>query len=128
MKGAADFVTTVQPLTLWPMKRWYGKLLGFIAGVLLMRTNPLLGAMLGLLIGHAFDADWFRSPRENPYRVLGLTEEANDAEVDLAYRRLISQYHPDRMNGVAEELRKQAEVKAREINAAYDRIKTLRRK
>ena len=110
------------------MKRWYGKLLGVFAGAALFRPNPLLGALIGLLIGHAFDADWFRSPRDNPYGVLGLTEEANDAEVDLAYRRLITQYHPDKLTGVADELRRRAEVKAREINAAYDRIKTLRRR
>ena len=108
------------------MKRWYGKLLGFFAGAALLRSNPPLGALIGLLIGHAFDTDWFRLRRDNPYAVLGLTEEASDAEVDQAYRRLISQYHPDRMAGVADELRRRA--KAREINAAYDRIKTLRRK
>ena len=108
------------------MKRVYGKLLGFFAGAALLRANPLLGALLGLLIGHALDADWFKSPRDNPYRVLGLTEEATDAEVDLAYRRLIAQYHPDRMIGAADELRRQAETKAREINGAYDRIRTLR--
>jgi DnaJ-class molecular chaperone len=108
------------------MKRVYGKLLGFFAGAALLRANPLLGALLGLLIGHALDADWFKSPRDNPYRVLGLTEEATDAEVDLAYRRLIAQYHPDRMVGAADELRRQAETKAREINGAYDRIRTLR--
>ena len=108
------------------MKRVYGKLLGFFAGAALLRANPLLGALLGLLIGHAFDADWFKSPRDNPYRVLGLTEEATDAEVDLAYRRLIAQYHPDRLMGAADDLRRQAEAKAREINGAYDRIRTLR--
>ena len=108
------------------MKRVYGKLLGFFAGAALLRANPLLGALLGLLIGHALDADWFKSPRDNPYRVLGLTEEATDAEVDLAYRRLIAQYHPDRMIGAADDLRRQAETKAREINGAYDRIRTLR--
>jgi len=107
------------------MKRWYGKLFGFIAGWLLLR-HPA-GGLVGLLIGHAFDSDWFRSPRDNPYRVFGLTEEASDAEVDLAYRRLIRQYHPDKTEGLAEELRRQAGDKAREINAAYDRIKTLRK-
>jgi DnaJ-class molecular chaperone len=107
-------------------QRWYGKLLGFIAGWLLLR-HPA-GGLLGLMIGHAFDADWFRSPRDNPYRVFGLAEDANDAEIDLAYRRLIGQYHPDRLAGAAPELRQQAERKARELNAAYDRIKTLRRK
>jgi DnaJ-domain-containing protein 1 len=110
------------------MKRWYGKLLGFFAGAALLRGNPLLGALVGLLLGHAFDADWFRSPRDNPWRVLGLTEEASEAEVDLAYRRLISQYHPDKLAGAADELRRQAEARAREINAAYDRIQALRRK
>ncbi len=110
------------------MKRWYGKLLGFFAGAALLRSNPPLGALIGLLIGHAFDSDWFRLRRDNPYALFGLTEEASDAEVDQAYRRLISQYHPDRMAGAADELRRQAEAKSREINAAYDRIKALRKR
>ncbi|RNF84393.1 J domain-containing protein [Montanilutibacter psychrotolerans] len=110
------------------MKRWYGKLLGFFAGAALLRGNPLLGAALGLLIGHAFDSDWFKLARDNPYSVLGLTSDANDAEVDQAYRRLISQYHPDRLAGAARELREQAETRAREINGAYDRIKALRKR
>ena len=110
------------------MKRWYGKLLGAIAGALLLRVNPLLGGLVGLLIGHAFDSDWFKSDRDNPYRVLGLTEEASDAEIDLAWRRLIAQYHPDKLNGVADELRRQAGIRARAINAAYDRIQTLRKR
>jgi len=100
--------------------RWYGKLLGFIAGALLFRPNPLFGAVVGLLLGHAFDSDWFRLNKENPYRELGLTSEATDAEVERAYRKLISQYHP--------ELQQQAEQKSRRINAAYDRIKTLRKR
>ena len=108
------------------MKRWYGKLFGFIAGWLLLR-HPF-GGLLGLLLGHAFDEDWFKSNRDTPHRVLGVTEDASDAEVDQAYRRLISQYHPDKLVGVAEELRREAEAKASEINAAYDRIKQLRKR
>ena len=50
-----------------------------------------------------------------------------DAEVEQAYRRLIGQYHPDRLVGVAEDLRRQAEDKAGEINAAYERIRKQRR-
>jgi curved DNA-binding protein CbpA len=60
--------------------------------------------------------------------VLGLTEDADDAEVDRAWRRLIAQYHPDRLPGAAAELRQQAEARARVINRAYDRIQVLRRK
>ena len=113
------------------MNRWYGKLLGFIAGAALLRGNPLLGALIGLLIGHAFDIDWFglaKLRRDNPYAVLGVTSDASDAEIDQAYRRLISQYHPDKLAGAASNLRRQAETKAREINGAYDRIKTLRKR
>ena len=110
------------------MNRWYGKLLGFFAGAALLRGNPLLGAALGLLIGHAFDIDWFKLRRDNPYAVLGLTSDASDAEIDQAYRRMISQYHPDKLAGAASELRQQAEAKARDINGAYDRIKTLRKR
>lgn len=106
--------------------RWYGKLLGFFAGYLLARHPG--GALIGLLIGHAFDADWLRPRRDDPYAVLGLRDDASDGEIDRAYRRLIAQYHPDRLVGAADELRLQAEDKARQINGAYDRIQKLRTK
>ncbi|HRP72646.1 MAG TPA: DnaJ domain-containing protein [Luteimonas sp.] len=108
------------------MDRWYGKLLGFIAGWLLMR-HPA-GGLIGLLIGHAFDAGWITSGRSAPYRELGLDSDASDTEIDQAYRRLMSQYHPDKLAGAAPELVEQAEKKAREINAAYDRIRKQRRR
>ncbi|MBN6151829.1 DnaJ domain-containing protein [Xanthomonas sp. AmX2] len=108
---------------------WYGKLLGAIAGALLFRPNPVIGAALGLLVGHAFDAGWFSfQRREDPYRELGLTRDATDAEVELAYRRLISQYHPDKVVGATPELRARAEQKASRLNTAYDRIRTLRKR
>ncbi|MET1024420.1 MAG: DnaJ domain-containing protein, partial [Pseudoxanthomonas sp.] len=109
------------------MNRWYGKFLGGIAGALLFRPNPVFGALAGLLLGHAFDRDWFKLGKDNPYRAFDLTSDASDAEVDQAYRRLIWQYHPDRMNGAAPELRARAEARARELNAAYDRIKAQRK-
>ncbi|SEK40859.1 DnaJ domain-containing protein [Pseudoxanthomonas sp. GM95] len=109
------------------MNRWYGKLLGGIAGALLFRPNPVFGVLAGVLLGHAFDRDWFKLAKDNPYRAFDLTSDASDAEVDQAYRRLISQYHPDRMNGAAPELRARAAARAAELNAAYDRIKTQRK-
>ncbi|NLA68138.1 MAG: DnaJ domain-containing protein [Gammaproteobacteria bacterium] len=106
------------------MKRWYGKVLGFIAGWLLMR-HPA-GGLIGLLIGHAFDSDWFRHAGSDAYAVLGLDPGASDTEVDLAYRRLMAQYHPDRLGGAAPELLEQAQRRAAEINRAYDRIRKRR--
>lgn len=107
--------------------RWYGKLLGLIAGALLFRPNPLFGALIGVLIGHAFDANWFGVGNSAPYRVLGVDPAASEAEIDTAYRRLMSQYHPDKVAGAAPELRAAAEKKAAQINAAYDRIQQLRK-
>lgn len=46
---------------------WYGKLLGALAGALLFRGAPLIGVMIGLAIGHAVDAGWFKRREENPY-------------------------------------------------------------
>ena len=106
------------------MKRWYGKVLGFIAGWLLMR-HPA-GGLIGLLIGHAFDSDWFRVAANDAYAVLGVERGASDTEIDLAYRRLIAQVHPDRMAGAAPELLEQAQKRAADINRAYDRIRKKR--
>ena len=108
------------------MTHWRGKWLGLVVGWLLLR-HPA-GGLLGLLLGHAFDAGWFQPAAADPYRVFGLTRDASDAEIDLAWRRLISQYHPDRVAGAAPDLQRQAEAKSRELNAAYDRIRQLRRK
>ena len=123
------------------MRRWYGQFLGFIAGWLLLK-HPV-GGFIGLLVGYLFDHDAFsrrRPPRPPPadpppgdadvdwaYRVFGVGGDASDAEIDRAYRRLMAQYHPDRVAGAAPELRALAEQKAREVNAAYDRIRKLRR-
>lgn len=108
------------------MHRWYGKLLGFIAGWLLLR-HPA-GGVIGLVIGHAFDAGWMAPRRHKDHQALGVEPEATDVEVDQAYRRLISQYHPDRVAGAAPELRAQAEARAAELNAAYDRLRRSRDK
>ena len=62
----------------------------------------------------------------DPYAVLGIERAANDREIKQAYRRLMSQHHPDKLGDVPEELKRRAEARAREINAAYERIKNER--
>lgn len=58
------------------------------------------------------------------YKVLGVTREASDIEVKKAYRKLVQEYHPDRMQakGVPEDFMKMAHEKMAEINKAYDEI------
>ena len=56
------------------------------------------------------------------YRVLGITPDASDDEVKKAYRRLALEHHPDKVSALGEDIRKAAEKKFQEINAAKDKI------
>lgn len=114
------------------MTRWTGKLLGVVAGALLVKP-ALIGALVGLLLGHAIDSRWLSSrrtppPRDDAYGYFGLPDNASDADVDLAYRRLITRCHPDRFGAADAARRRQADAEASEINAAYERIKAMRRR
>lgn len=64
----------------------------------------------------------------NAYRVLGVDPEAATKDVKLAYRRLMSQHHPDKLvaRGLPESMRANAEQRTREIRAAYERVKATR--
>jgi len=59
---------------------------------------------------------------------LGLESSASDAEIKKAYRKLVSQYHPDKLvsRGLPEEMMDIAKTRVREINTAYDQIKQTR--
>ncbi|WP_210395641.1 co-chaperone DjlA [Motiliproteus sediminis] len=62
------------------------------------------------------------------YGVLGVSESATDAEVKRAYRKLMSQHHPDKLiaKGLPEEMMQLAKEKTQEIQAAYDRVRKAR--
>ena len=62
----------------------------------------------------------------DPYAILGIGRDADDRAVKRAYRKLISDNHPDRLGDLPEDMRRRAESRASEINAAYERIKTER--
>jgi DnaJ like chaperone protein len=63
---------------------------------------------------------------KDPYAILGLTPDANEREVKRAYRKLISQHHPDKLGDVPDALKQRAEERAREINTAYEKIQAQR--
>lgn len=64
--------------------------------------------------------------RPDPYAILGLQRGASDRDIKTAWRRLMSQHHPDKLGDVPDELKRRAEHRAREINAAYEQIKNER--
>ena len=51
--------------------------------------------------------------------VLAVPPTATDAEIRDAYRRLMSQYHPDKVNNLGQEFRDLATRKTQEITTAY---------
>ena len=69
-----------------------------------------------------------QAPVSSAYQVLGIGKTASDAEVKKAYRRLMSQHHPDKLiaKGLPEEMIKLATEKTQKIKAAYEQIKESR--
>jgi len=62
------------------------------------------------------------------YAALGISADATPAQIKRAYRKLISQNHPDKLaaRGLPESMRPVAEERSRELNSAYDMIKSAR--
>ena len=67
-------------------------------------------------------------PGAELYAILGVTPEATDREIQRAYRKLLSQHHPDKImaQGLSEEAVKLAAHQTHEIKNAYERLKRLR--
>ncbi|MDP3150223.1 MAG: DnaJ domain-containing protein [Ignavibacteria bacterium] len=56
-------------------------------------------------------------------QVLGLTGKVSKASIRKKYLELIAQYHPDKVFELGEELKILAEIKTKQLNAAYDWMK-----
>jgi DnaJ like chaperone protein len=62
------------------------------------------------------------------YAALGVESSVSDAEIKRAYRKLMSQNHPDKLSsrGVPDEMLKLATERSQEIQAAYELVRNSR--
>ncbi len=58
----------------------------------------------------------------NPYKVLGIGQNASPEEIKAAYRRLASKYHPDKVSHLGDEFKDLAEKRFKEIQEAYQQL------
>ena len=65
---------------------------------------------------------------DDAYKALGMSKESTDAEIKRAYRKLMSQYHPDKLmgQGLPEDMIAMATEQAKEIQVAYDMVRKSR--
>ncbi len=69
-----------------------------------------------------------RGSLDEAYEVLGVKPSASDAEVKRAYRKLMSENHPDKLvaRGLPESMLEVAKQKTQAIQAAWERIRVAR--
>jgi DnaJ like chaperone protein len=60
------------------------------------------------------------------FQVLGVSQGATLAEIHVAYRKKMMQYHPDRVEALGAEFKQLAEARTREINQSYEIGRRLR--
>ncbi len=60
----------------------------------------------------------------NAYKVLGVDKNAKKQEIKKAYKKLMSQHHPDKLiaKGLPPEMMESAKQKTQDIQAAYDMV------
>jgi DnaJ like chaperone protein len=65
---------------------------------------------------------------QNAYKVLGVNSSAETSEIKRAYRKLMNEYHPDKLvsKGLPKEMLEAAKKRSQEIQSAYDLIKASR--
>jgi DnaJ-domain-containing protein 1 len=92
--------------------------------VLSAHRSSLPGGKSGPGLGKQGKPAAARSRGGSPHEVLEVDSKASPAQIRAAYQRLIRQYHPDRTAQLAPELQQLAEQRTKEINAAYQALRS----
>ncbi len=112
------------------------QLLHYLFGICAVdnQYNPKEVEMVGTISGYlGIERNDYESIRamfvkdiDSAYKVLEISPDATDEEVKAAYRKMAVKYHPDKVEHLGPEIRKSAEEKFQQLQAAYDEIKKRR--
>ncbi len=100
---------------------------------LTLRMPPLNFQILDMMYGHAAhhhhrsyqkSHDTSQGSLDEAYAILSINKETSKVDVKRAYRKLMSQHHPDKLvsKGLPEEMIKLATEKTQRIQKAYDQV------
>ena len=99
-----------------------------IPEVAFRQVEALVAAMAGRTHRGGRPQPSSQADLDGAYRALGVSPADSDAHIKRAYRRLISQHHPDKLvsKGLPEDMMRAATERTAEIKASYDLIMSRR--
>lgn len=105
------------------------RIFGFRGGFYQSLKNRYgIGGRQGYQSGRSSDVNGRTFSLTRAYEVLDIPQNASEAEVKRAYRKKVSEYHPDKIaaKGLPKDFTDLANSKFREIKEAWDSIRTNR--
>jgi DnaJ like chaperone protein len=92
------------------------------------RTLNRMAQLLGISMTDYGSVAAMYTPANNNanYEILGISSNASEDEIKKAYRQMALKFHPDKVSHLGEDVRRSAEEKFKNIQAAYEDIKKAR--
>ena len=82
--------------------------------------------LIGINNGERLKSMFFSKENGNSldrwYSILEIDKNASDAEIKKAHRKMVIKYHPDKLQGVSDDIIKLAEEKFLLVQKAYENI------
>lgn len=107
--------------------------IAYADGEVSSRELNLLQRISGIFRISTLDFNSIRAPYTKKqdtnwaYKVLEIAPTATDDEIKKAYRKMAMKYHPDKLSGLGEDVKKAGEEKFKSVKDAYDYLKKQRR-